>query len=113
MLRTIMLTGVLCALASSCTRQAKLEKLCARVEALACDDATLGFKVADRMTLVAGNLSEESPVYADLFAGVLTAAPADRHGALVKAVSAELGRPWSCPMLDGLWENREDLCVKR
>ena len=112
MVRACVLVAVVLGPVAGCSRQAKLEKLCDRVEALACDPEILGFSAADRMTVVASRLSEESSVYGELFNAAGTAAPPERKAAFVKAMGDGLGQPWSCPAFDGLWDAQDPVCVK-
>lgn len=99
--------------ASGCSKKSQYEKLCARLEEQACSEKTLGFSVADRMTIVVSELSDDSGAYRELFDAAVKVPAAERKGLVVSTVSGVLGAPWSCPAFDALWDKNEDYCLAR
>jgi hypothetical protein len=98
---------------AGCSKKSKYEKLCGRLEEQACSETVLGFSAADRMTLVVGQLSEESSAYQELFDSVVKLPAAERKKAITDKVSEVTGEPWACAAFDALWDANEDYCLEK
>ena len=91
-----------------------LEALCPTVEKLVCEEPVTEFtNPEDRLTIVAGQLGEEFPVFQELFKPVAPLPRDERLAASKAIIEKTLGRPWACPTWDALWSGQDACAVAR
>lgn len=99
--------------ASGCSKKAKFEKLCDRIQELACKEEVLAMSGGDRMTVIVGELSEDSKAYEEVLSPLANVAPVDRLRLLKGAVSEITETDWQCPVLDTVWAGGDPTCIKK
>lgn len=91
-----------------------LEALCPTVQKLVCEEPVTDFtNPEDRLTIVAGQLGEEFPVYEELFRPVVSLPREERLAASKAIIEKTLGRPWTCPTWDALWSGQDACAVAK